>query len=144
LIWLSTFASRLESWNSLRQRCQNLPAQSALENINALVVWRTVASLLSTLGRSRTWPDPWQLLSDDIYCELARGLGILYTITLLDRADLAPARLGFDPFWTNLVLVGKEKYILNWEPNTVVNTILRSKNPTAVPATPNSIAAKTI
>jgi hypothetical protein len=71
-----------------------------------------------------TWPDPWQLLSDDIYCEVARGLGILYTVTLLDRADLAPASLILTADGTNLVQVGREKYILNWEANTVVNTNL--------------------
>ena len=75
-----------------------------------------------------TWPDPWQLLSDDIYCSLARGLGILYTITMLDRADLQDAVLaevGSD----NLVLVDKSKYILNWDVNTVVNI-----NPTGTKA----------
>jgi hypothetical protein len=70
-----------------------------------------------------TWPDPWQLLSDDIYCELARGLGILYTITLLDRADLAPAELILIQDDVNLVQVAKEKYILNWTADSVLNTI---------------------
>ena len=70
------------------------------------------------------WPDPWQLLSDDVYCELARGLGILYTISLLDRADLAPADLVLTSSGHNLVLVGKEKYILNWDSDTVVNNNL--------------------
>jgi hypothetical protein len=71
----------------------------------------------------KTWPDPWQLLSDDIYCELARGLGMLYTITLLDRADLAPAELILTQDDVNLVQVAKEKYILNWSADSVVNTI---------------------
>jgi len=66
------------------------------------------------------WPDPWQLLSDDLYCPLARGLGIMYTITMLDRPDLQDAVLAeFDS--DNLVLVQKKKYILNWEADNVVN-----------------------
>jgi hypothetical protein len=69
-----------------------------------------------------TWPDPWQLLSDDVYCDLARALGILYTITLLDRADMAPADLILTEEGDNLVQVTKEKYILNWNPDTIVNT----------------------
>jgi hypothetical protein len=68
------------------------------------------------------WPDPWQLLSDDIYCDLARGLGILYTITLLDRADMVPAELILTQDGSNLVQVAKEKYILNWESNCILNT----------------------
>jgi hypothetical protein len=68
------------------------------------------------------WTDPWQLLSYNVYCEVARGLGILYTITLLERADMAPTDLILTEDGTNLVLVAKEKYILNWEPDSVVNT----------------------
>ena len=67
------------------------------------------------------WPDPWQLLSDDVYCELARGLGILYTITLLDRADMADAGLVLTEDGSNLVQVAKEKYILNWNKDSIVN-----------------------
>jgi hypothetical protein len=73
------------------------------------------------------WPDPWQLLSDNLYCPLARGLGILYTITLLDRVDLQDAVLvevGSD----NLVLIDREKYILNWDSSTIVNTSPRVRN----------------
>ena len=74
-----------------------------------------------------TWPDPWQLLSDDIYCEVARGLGMLYTITLLDRADLTSASLILTETGHNLVLVEESKYILNWTPDTVVNNNLEFK-----------------
>jgi hypothetical protein len=61
-------------------------------------------------------------LSDDVYCELARGLGILYTITLLERADLMPANLVLTEAGHNLVLVAKTKYILNWDQDSIVNT----------------------
>jgi len=123
LIWPASFAARLESWNLLREQCQNLPAQSALENINAWWFRAPWRPYYLHWDDQKTWPDPWQLLSDDIYCELARGLGILYTITLLDRADLAPAELVLTQDDVNLVQVAKEKYILNWAADTVVNTI---------------------
>ena len=123
MIWPVTFATRLESWNLLREQCQNLPVQSALENINAWWFRAPWRPYYLHWDDQKTWPDPWQLLSDDIYCELARGLGILYTITLLDRADLAPAELILTQDDVNLVRVAKEKYILNWSADKVVNTI---------------------
>jgi hypothetical protein len=123
LIWPSTFSARLASWNQLRDQCGNLPAQFALENINAWWFRAPWRPYYLHWDDQATWPDPWQLLSDDIYCELARGLGILYTITLLDRADLAPAELVLTQDDVNLVQVAKEKYILNWSADTVVNTI---------------------
>ena len=123
MIWPASFAARLESWNLLRDQCQNLPVQTALEDINAWWFRAPWRPYYLHWDDQNTWPDPWQLLSDDIYCELARGLGILYTITLLDRADLAPAELVLTQDDVNLVLVAKEKYILNWTADMVVNTI---------------------
>ena len=122
MIWPATFAARLDSWNQLRQHCQNLPIESALTEINRWwfrAPWRPYHLHWDD---QLTWPDPWQLLSDNIYCDLARGLGILYTITLLDRTDLAPATLVLTEKGDNLVLVAKEKYILNWDRDTIVNT----------------------
>jgi hypothetical protein len=123
LIWPDSFAVRLASWNQLRDQCQNLPAHTALEHINRWWFRAPWRPYYLHWDDQLTWPDPWQLLSDDIYCELARGLGILYTITLLDRADLAPAELILTQDDVNLVQVAKEKYILNWTADTVVNTI---------------------
>lgn len=122
-MWPATFASRLESWNNLRDSCQNIPIEQALETINSwwfAVPWKPY---YLHWDDQATWPDPWQLLSDNIYCDLARALGILYTITLLDRADLTSAELVLTESGDNLVLVAKEKYILNWDGNTIVNTI---------------------
>jgi hypothetical protein len=122
-MWPVNFASRLESWNQLRDSCQTLPLEQALNAINAwwfAVPWRPY---YLHWDDQLNWPDPWQLLSDNHYCDLARALGILYTITLLDRADLGDATLILTESGDNLVLVAKSKYILNWDKDTIVNTI---------------------
>jgi hypothetical protein len=122
LIWPQTFDARLAGWNFLREQCQNLPVDTALEHINAWWFGAPWRPYYLHWDDQKAWPDPWQLLSDNIYCEVARGLGILYTITLLDRADMAPARLVLTDRGRNLVLAAKEKYILNWDAGTIVNT----------------------
>ena len=125
--WPQTFSSRLESWTTLRDSVQNLPVETALITINTWwfnVPWKPY---YLHWDDQEFWPDPWQLLSDNIYCDLARGLGILYTISLLDRADLASATLVLTETGDNLVLVAKEKYILNWDGDTIVNTNLEVK-----------------
>jgi hypothetical protein len=122
-MWPVNFASRLESWNQLRDSCRTLPLEQALNAINAWwfsVPWRPY---YLHWDDQPNWPDPWQLLSDNHYCDLARALGILYTITLLDRGDLGDATLVLTETGDNLVLVGKSKYILNWDRDTIVNTI---------------------
>jgi hypothetical protein len=127
LIWPATFSARLESWHRLRDQTQNLSIESALLDINAWWFRSPWRPYYLHWDDQHTWPDPWQLLSDDVYCEVARGLGILYTIKLLERSDLAPVDLVLTEEGTNLVLVAKEKYILNWEPDSVVNTIQEVK-----------------
>ena len=121
--WPKTFSSRLASWNSLREHAQSLPLPEALDQINRWWFGSPWRPYYLHWDDQPTWPDPWQLLSDDIYCDLARGLGILYTISLMDRADMADARLVLTEDGDNLVLMDKEKYILNWSPDSVVNTI---------------------
>lgn len=122
-MWPHTFAERLESWTQLRTQASTCDVESALRQINAWwfhAPWR--AYHLHWDDRA-TWPDPWQLLSDNLYCPLARGLGILYTITLLDRPDLQDAVL-IEVDSDNLVQVAKKKYILNWDPEQMLNITL--------------------
>ena len=73
------------------------------------------------------WPNPWQLLNDNVYCPVAKGLGILYTISMLDRADMTDAELVLTESGDNLVLVQERKYILNWSSDSVVNTFQEVK-----------------
>lgn len=127
MIWPATFSARLESWHQLRDRTQNFSIESALTEINSWWFCAPWRPYYLHWDDQHTWPDPWQLLSDDVYCEVARGLGILYTIKLMERSDLAPVDLVLTQEGTNLVLVAKEKYILNWEPDSVVNTIQEVK-----------------
>jgi hypothetical protein len=121
-MWATTFAGRLESWYSMRQQCHVLSVESILITINSWWFSTPWQPYYLHWDDQLTWPDPWQLLNDNVYCDLARALGILYTISLLDRADLTDATLVLTQDGHNLVVVDKSKYILNWSPDTVVNT----------------------
>jgi hypothetical protein len=122
-MWPQTFDARLACWTFLREQCQHMPVELALVRINDWWFRTPWQPYYLHWDDQTTWPNPWQLLSDNVYCEVARALGILYTITLLDRADMAPADLVLTESGHNLVLVAKEKYILNWEADSIVNTI---------------------
>lgn len=126
-MWPVDFAKRLESWNQLRNQCLLCSPELALLNINNWWFQAPWRPYYLHWDDCRLWPDPWQLLSDDQYCDVARGLGILYTLSLLDRADIAPVELVLTDSGHNLVLVDKTKYILNWEANSIVNTFQEVK-----------------
>lgn len=120
-MWPNTFDARMASWARLRHDCQTLSPPAALDQINTWwfqTPWQPYYLHWDDLA---DWPDPWQLLNDNYYCDVARGLGILYTLTLLDRSDLPPARLVLTPDQRNLVLIDKTKYILNWKHDEIVN-----------------------
>lgn len=127
-MWQKDFGDRLAAWNQLRTQSLSLPLESALMTINNW--WFTTPWIPYHLhwDERQNWPDPWQLLEDNVYCGLARGLGMLYTIAIINRADIESAVLtevGGD----NLVLINKEKYILNWDRDEIVNINLGLQNP---------------
>jgi hypothetical protein len=120
-MWPVTFDSRLQAWIELRSCCQSLDLENALTAINRWWFNTPWQPYYLHWDDQADWPDPWQLLSDNVYCDLARSLGILYTISLLERADMADAELVLADDGSNLVLVAKEKYILNWNKDSIVN-----------------------
>jgi hypothetical protein len=122
-MWPNTVDQRLQSWYELRQHASTADLESALDLVNSWwfnAPWRPYHL---HWDERQNWPDPWQLLSDNMFCPLARGLGILYTITMLNRPDIQDAELT-DSDNDNLVLISNGKYILNWDPKQIVNTSL--------------------
>jgi len=127
-MWPRDFSERLESWAQLRQQCRQLDSEPALIKINQWWFQTPWTAYHLHWDDQVDWPDPWQLLSDDQYCPVARGLGIMYTIAMLDREDLQDAQM-IEYHSDNLVLVAKEKYILNWDPDQVLNISLGKSKP---------------
>ena len=70
---------------------------------------------------TRNWPDPWDLLADGIFCNLAKSLGIVYTLQLIDRPDINDIKIVQTNEGDNLVVVNRGLYILNWSPTEILN-----------------------
>lgn len=121
-MWPRTFEDRLIGWNHLRRNCEQLEVGACLLEINQWWHQAPWTPYYLHWDDYLDWPDPWQLLHDNIYCSLARALGIMYTVTLLDRNDLQEAEI-VESENDNLVLIQSGKYILNWEPDAIVNII---------------------
>lgn len=127
-MWPDSFAERLESWNRLRQQCKLTTVDITVSTINRWWFQTPWTAYHLHWDDQADWPDPWQLLSDNLYCPLARGLGIMYTIAMLDRADLQDVCM-IEHLSDNLVLVESGKYILNWDPDQVLNISLGKAKP---------------
>ena len=69
-----------------------------------------------------SWPDPWQLLANDHFCSVAKSLGIVYTVHMINRPDIAAVQMALNrDSADNLVLINQGKYILNWCRSELVN-----------------------
>ena len=119
------FQSRLRSWANLRESLTN----TDIENICIVTdqYWQQSPIMNHYLHPVDidNWPDPWQLLDDNMYCPYARALGMIYTLVMLGISDIdlvdATDHNSIDVV---LVLVDRAKYVLNYWPNTVVNNKL--------------------
>jgi hypothetical protein len=125
-IFQSSYEARLQDWFQLRQSVTSLPIEQQCITIDE---WWQHAPLVTHHLHPQdidNWPDPWELLSENTYCEVARALGMCYTLLLLDITDveivLATNNIGEDVV---LVLVDNAKYILNYWPNTVISNNLK-------------------
>lgn len=127
-MWPCNFSERLASWAQLREQAAATDVESAMVSINQWWFQAPWTAYHLHWDDQADWPDPWQLLSDNIYCPVARGLGIMYTITLLDRSDVQDA-LMIQHMGDNLVLVSQKKYTLNWDPDQVLNISLEQSKP---------------
>jgi hypothetical protein len=74
---------RLTEWRRIRDNLNNSgdPYQSVLE------VWKRAPLVNQYLDPNDpgSWPDPWHLILDNRYDELALALGIVYTLGLSER-----------------------------------------------------------
>lgn len=125
-IFQSTYEARLQAWFQLRQSVINLPIEQQCITIDN---WWQHAPLVNHHIHPydmENWPDPWELLSENTYCEVARALGMCYTLMLIGVKDielvLATNETAEDVV---LVLVDNAKYIMNYWPNTVISNSLK-------------------
>jgi hypothetical protein len=124
-IFQSTYDARLQSWYSLRGQLKNLTLSEQCILVDNW--WQKAPLVTHYLHQSEisTWPGPWELLVENTYCTLARGLGMCYTLYLTGITNLEMV-LAKDDMNEDavLVLVDNAKYILNYHPNTVISNTL--------------------
>ena len=125
-IFQSSYEARLQDWFQLRQSVNNLLTQ---EKCIAIDNWWQHAPLVNHYLHPHgidNWPNPWELLSENTYCEVARALGIVYTIYFTGHKNLNPEiRVYYDTTTkerSNVAWLAGGKYILNFHKQQLVNT----------------------
>ena len=124
--WATDFSNRLTEWVRLRQQVSELPPEPALFAINQWWFGVPWCPYYLHWDDRRDWPDPWQLISENYYCDLAKALGIVYTMYFTRHGkDLhTEIRVYNEPYTKymyNLVFFNKGKYVLNFRDGDIVN-----------------------
>lgn len=132
-MWKTTIDERLSNWHEFRISLNSLPLNQALEKTAKL--WSNAPFKTFYLDPTdlTTWPDPWELITQNHYCELAKCLGIIYTIYFTNHnkdltleirlyQDITACQL------YSLVYINNGEYILNWSAGEIVNTTQIEKN----------------
>lgn len=121
-VFLLDYISRLRDWSDLRSKLSTETLQN--QCIKTDQFWQQSPLQTHYLHTDfiKDWPTPWQLISDNVFCNYARALGMFYTLLLLGNKDIEIVDAKDDN--SNevvLVLVDNAKYVLNYWPGTVVN-----------------------
>lgn len=124
----SIYEDRLVSWFDLRN--SSLDDLEFLIEVNDFWQFAPEVKPIFDWREPQNWPDPWDLIREDDQSDLARALGIVYTIILSGRQHLVEATtlsLCTDTavLEANLVMVDQGKYVLNWTPHEIVNINLQ-------------------
>jgi hypothetical protein len=125
----SSYDNRLQSWYNLRNQIKSLDLGQQCVKIDKW--WQQTPLINHYLHPSDlpNWPGPWELLVENTYCTLARGLGMCYTLLLMNITDIKYVLAkDIDGNEVPLVLVDNAKYILNYWPDTVISNNLQDFN----------------
>jgi hypothetical protein len=77
------YYGRLKTWQDLRKQLEKSkdPINQTVEFFNKL----PTSSMAVDPYNNKSWPDPWMLIEENVYCRFLKVLGICYTLQLTDR-----------------------------------------------------------
>lgn len=119
-MWKPDFGERLPEWVALRDSIQEDDFASSLLQVNDWWFQSPITAHYLHWDDHATWPGPWDLLADNVYCDVARALGMLYTVAMTSAGSKHKLEL-VQTKDENLVLVDGGKYIMNWAPGRLLN-----------------------
>lgn len=118
------YEARLQSWHDLKEVVKTSDLKNKCIKIDSW--WQNAPTVNHYLHTKDTynWPDPWELLVENLYCNVAKALGMCYTLYLTGENNFRMVNAS-DMMGNDVVLIlVDDQYVLNYWPNTVeINTV---------------------
>ena len=132
-MWKLKASERIAHWRDFRKQLDTLTFEQATQAVAEFWQSCPFTPYYLDVEQPGDWPDPWTLLADNYYCDLAKCLGIVYTLSLSRHgADADPQihiyRDSESRLVYNLAVFAGGKYVINLLDSEVVN--IRSINKT--------------
>ena len=120
------YDSRLKSWYELRKSIETADIATKCVEIDKWWQFAPLSHYYLHPQDKQAWPGPWELLVDNQYCYIARGLGMIYTLLLsgINDIDFCIA-IDDNSEEVAIVMVDNAKYILNYWPDSVLSNNLQ-------------------
>ncbi len=123
-MWNLTPSERLRFWYDFRQKLNIIPFEQALKETTHLWSYAPFVKHYLHYHDVSNWPGPWDLVYENTYCDLAKALGMLYTLHLCNHRPAMEIRVYNDISTKeqyNLVWIEKGKYVINYVFDDIVN-----------------------
>jgi hypothetical protein len=125
-MWKLEASERLTHWRVFRLSLANTNLEQAISATAEL--WQNCPYSAYYLDPTvpAQWPNAWELISENYYCDLAKSLGMLYTIAFSEHGHNLPMEIRvYNDLETgleyNLSVFAEGKYVINFEDAKIVN-----------------------
>lgn len=124
-MWNLRSDQRLNEWRKFRKQLDEMSLEEALEATTHLWSYAPFVNHYLVPDNTKEWPDPWTLLDENYYCDIAKALGMLYTMGLSKHGKDIDLELKIledrNGNLSNLVYIDQGKYVINYYHDEIVN-----------------------
>lgn len=92
-MWKLSSEERLSKWRDFRKTLDSQTLEDAIQNSYELWKKCPFSPYYLDIATPNNWPTPWQLLIDNYYCDIAKCLGIIYTVYLTKHLNACEPEL---------------------------------------------------
>ena len=122
-VFLIDYNTRLRAWHYLKESLKDADTQTICVEVDKFWQRAPISAHYLHPADVVDWPTPWELISDNNYCVYGRALGMIYTLMLLGINDIDFVEaIDYNRENVVLVLVDSAKYVMNYWPESVLNT----------------------
>lgn len=115
----------LKDWKALRKKLADLSLEEAIKATTHYWSYAPFVSHYLEPDKPQDWPNPWQLLDDNYFCDLAKALGMFYTLGLSAHGSVIDLEIRIyvdqNKNYSHLVWIDQGKYVINYWHDEVVN-----------------------